>query len=1041
MLLVAVPAAAAPPRALDAALEAGKACQAKDREGAIRSLEALVSALESELGSDHDATRLARMTLSQVRGEKEPSEPQSGGSHPPTPPKLEEALKGLRACSALRDAKASPSEQGTGAGFQESLDAAGRLFAKGSYRQALEPAQAAMRVARGPSQIMQANETLASIQLEFGNRAAALRAAQDAEAAARISGAIKVRIKLARLLARTGDLSGAAAALASLELLGSDNETRAAWLEARGELSLLLGSPVRAVSELKQAFSAYSTAYGAESVFAAFVEQLLGDASRQAGDFPAASRAYAHALRIFQANLGPRHPQVASTENAIGVLDANLEDWQGADASFSSALSILEESFGPDHPDAVRIRLSRARVAWGATPNAETARAYRSSVEQLSRSLGDDHPEVAAARRSLAKMEAASGRLDEAQKLLEKALEAQQRRLGEDDPETAVTRLERGRLLASRGAFDRAAAEIQAAIGSLEKSVGSDDPDLARYRAILARVAVARGDDKTAVAEALEAARVLELHLRHSLGALTDRQRMGLAEQSQEVVGALLSVPGAPARQVYAALLPQRDSALRSSAAAQALLRKQGGPTRAALDQLMRLRERYAASVAANSPEAARLAREIDSLEAQAEIPEISLREPDPSSVLEAACKRLPADAAVVEFVAFDGTRRGVVGAPLPSYAAAVIRAPSCDVTIHSLGDAASLEAAAQRFDQAMREQRADEEDALRELGKRLFDPIKGRLRGASSWLVIPDGRLWGVPIGALPDPEDSSRYVLERVTVAYLTSLYELAEAPEQAREGGLSNPLLLGAPDFGAVAGKGPVVITSTGPCELAAFDPLPGALGEIESVASLLATPRVVTGPNATRQRFYEELARRPGMIHLATHGYFAGHDGCESKRARHGLEEDSAPIDPDPLLRSGIVLAGANKTARVGEGGGILTSYEIARLDLGTARLVVLSACDTGTGSERRGQEVQGLRWAFRAAGAHALVTSVWTSNDAVTRELMHDFYAALGSSGAPGGVMRGAQALRHAQLARVEDDRRLGVRRPLLWANFVFSGVL
>ena len=62
-------------------------------------------------------------------------------------------------------------------------------------------------------------------------------------------------------------------------------------------------------------------------------------------------------------------------------------------------------------------------------------------------------------------------------------------------------------------------------------------------------------------------------------------------------------------------------------------------------------------------------------------------------------------------------------------------------------------------------------------------------------------------------------------------------------------------------------------------------------------------------------------------------------------------------------------------------------------------------------------------------------------DVVTRELMADFYRALGASGIPSGGFRGAEALRRAQLERVREERRLHLSRPLLWANFVFSGVL
>jgi CHAT domain-containing protein len=147
-----------------------------------------------------------------------------------------------------------------------------------------------------------------------------------------------------------------------------------------------------------------------------------------------------------------------------------------------------------------------------------------------------------------------------------------------------------------------------------------------------------------------------------------------------------------------------------------------------------------------------------------------------------------------------------------------------------------------------------------------------------------------------------------------------------------------------------------------------------------------------------------------------------------------------------MLSGIVFAGANESARIAEGeaaeraSAILTAYEAAGLDLSASRLVVLSACDTGMGLHRRGQEIQGLRWGFRAAGAGSLVTSLWRSNDVVTRKLMASFYGALGSGDLPDDLFLGAEALRRAQLARVESETRLGLKKPLHWANFSFSGV-
>ena len=51
------------------------------------------------------------------------------------------------------------------------------------------------------------------------------------------------------------------------------------------------------------------------------------------------------------------------------------------------------------------------------------------------------------------------------------------------------------------------------------------------------------------------------------------------------------------------------------------------------------------------------------------------------------------------------------------------------------------------------------------------------------------------------------------------------------------------------------------------------------------------------------------------------------------------------------------------------------------------------------------------------------------------------YAALVGGKLSPDVFRGAEALRRAQLAQVEAERRFGLQQPATWANFIFSGVL
>ena len=91
--------------------------------------------------------------------------------------------------------------------------------------------------------------------------------------------------------------------------------------------------------------------------------------------------------------------------------------------------------------------------------------------------------------------------------------------------------------------------------------------------------------------------------------------------------------------------------------------------------------------------------------------------------------------------------------------------------------------------------------------------------------------------------------------------------------------------------------------------------------------------------------------------------------------------------NPMLRSGIALAGANVSIREGRDGGIVTAEKATGLNLAGTGLVVLSACDTAVGEPKVGEGVFGLKRAFILAGAETLVMSLWKVTDEETKALI------------------------------------------------------
>jgi len=138
------------------------------------------------------------------------------------------------------------------------------------------------------------------------------------------------------------------------------------------------------------------------------------------------------------------------------------------------------------------------------------------------------------------------------------------------------------------------------------------------------------------------------------------------------------------------------------------------------------------------------------------------------------------------------------------------------------------------------------------------------------------------------------------------------------------------------------------------------------------------------------------------------------------ATHGLLNAERP------QFTGVVLSlVGNKTHD-----GFVRTDEVFNLRLGSP-LVMLSACETGLGKEKRGEGVMGLTRAFMYAGAPTVGVSLWSVADKSTADLMTDFYKRLLA-----GDTTSSSALRGAQLAMISGKK---YSAPFFWAPFVLVG--
>ncbi len=137
-------------------------------------------------------------------------------------------------------------------------------------------------------------------------------------------------------------------------------------------------------------------------------------------------------------------------------------------------------------------------------------------------------------------------------------------------------------------------------------------------------------------------------------------------------------------------------------------------------------------------------------------------------------------------------------------------------------------------------------------------------------------------------------------------------------------------------------------------------------------------------------------------------------------------------PNPLERCGLALAGANHAGDIPVGfeDGLLTGLEASQLNLQGTELVILSACESGTGELHIAEGALSLRRAFHIAGAETLLASHWPVSDQATGTLVAAFLKHW-RSGRPR-----AEAWRMAQLEMLRSAKH---KSPYFWAAFTLTG--
>ncbi|MEK8020179.1 MAG: CHAT domain-containing protein [Candidatus Parabeggiatoa sp.] len=255
-------------------------------------------------------------------------------------------------------------------------------------------------------------------------------------------------------------------------------------------------------------------------------------------------------------------------------------------------------------------------------------------------------------------------------------------------------------------------------------------------------------------------------------------------------------------------------------------------------------------------------------------------------------------------------------------------------------------------------------EDTTHWLWHSVMQPLMAALSPHLKIILIPVGQLSLLPFHAAWTEDNTAitgkRYALNTLTMAYVPNARIWIEARKRLeRVSSLDSLLAVEAPE--------PVKAS-----------PLPNAKYEIKTIASTFNHSQILAGQAATRDAVLNAMKNNT-VLHFACHGYFEAYNP----------------------LKSGLVMANDQ----------FLSLEDLLTLPDYKARLVTLSACETGISDITLPDEAISLSTGFLQAGAASVVASFWdVFDDTLSMMIMIRFYALWRQEG-----LEPVEALRQAQL--------------------------
>ena len=794
------------------------------------------------------------------------------------------------------------------------------------------------------------------------------------------------------------------------KVLGEEHPDYAGTLDYLGTLYKLMGDYKAAETYYKQALVIRKKVLGEQHPDYASTLNNLGVAYFNLGDYKAAEVYYKQSAEIRKKVLGEEHPDYASTLNNLGNFYSNMGDYNSAEPLYKKALEIHVQSLGEEHPHYTSIlnNLGLCYFNMGDYKRAEPL--LKVSLEIDKKALGEGHPDYASSLNNLGLLYSNMGDYKAAEPYIKQSLEIDKKVLGEEHPDYAIALSNLGLLYFNMGDYKEAEPYIKQSLEIRKKVLYEEHPEYSNSLNSLGDLYLQMGDYSSAEHYYKQTFEIKLGLLKTNFSWLSNNEKQAYWKKESVFYEKLSwfastsysKVPSATELSYNCNLVSKSLLLVTSRELDQALAASTDYSLKENYQKLKLRRKNYSKLVSegsGNKAQIERLNREADSLDKILvnSLGEYAKQKRNLLITWERVQENLDQGEAAIEFVRF-------MKDSAYHYQALIIRKDFALPLLAPLCDENKLAKLEPRID-------------FGEYYPLVWKPIEKHLKGIHTIYYAPVGELYNVPFHSfsVPREKEGQRYLMDKYTLHQLISTRYLAMGLKDKQKERIAPSIsIVGGVNYDYLPGSSNDVLINSNLANTRDLGSaslkvrfLPGTVKEAKAIESVLSKNRWETtylqGGNAKEERLTEfSHNNAKGIMHIATHGYaFPEYSSMDTAINKKSIRY-SYRYSNNPMVRSGLVLAGGNwalmgsdtLTQLGAPENGVLTALEVSQLNLRNTKLVVLSACETGLGQIEGSEGTFGLKRGFKLAGVEQMIVSLWSVPDKETKELMTIFYTDL-----------------------------------------------